>query len=514
MIIPLILSAFTHLWNPIGFPTLHVDEGHYMRRAMQILRGLGPQEPTSSYVFAYDHPYFGQLFLAGALKIIGYPDSLSPKSGDIHSIEMLYIAPRILMGLLAIIDTLLIYKISERRYNRNIAFIASILFAVMPFGWMTRGIFLDSILLPLLLSSILFALQTKKIVRTENHAKSNNIMILMSGIFLGLAIFTKAPIITMIPLLVIIILKNNKHDFRKVAILWLMPVILIPMLWPLYAVGTGQFGEWLNGVLYQFERQTEKSNLFQSIILISKIDVVMLVIGVAGFVYTQVKRDYFLMLWAIPYLIFLYLIGWVTHFHWIVLLPVMCISGAILFEDISGRFRNKKVANVTRATIILAIGIFGLATTISLITLNLNSSYLEVYAFMERELEDNAESHNNKHDNDTLNLIGSQRIKALTWIPQYVHDINFYFRDINNPWDNFTAPIDVNSNVLLVVDSNVRPKLVSYPNGTEKYTRIGDIYYGTHTIATFINRKYATYDFLNTVANHGLGPFIEVRSNY
>lgn len=493
---------------------MHVDESHYMRRTMQVLKDLGPQEPTSSYVFAYDHPYFGQLFLAGTLKIIGYPDSLSPKSGDVHSIEMLYAVPRVLMGLLAIIDTLLIYKISERMYNRNVAFMASILFAVMPLGWMTRGIFLDSILLPLLLSSILFALQTEKIKKTENDAKSKNVMILMSGIFLGLAIFTKAPIITMIPLLAMIIIKNNRHDFRKVAILWLTPVILIPLLWPLYAVGTGHFEEWLNGVMYQIERDTELK-LFHSMTLISKIDIVMLAIGTAGFVYTQIKRDYFLTLWAIPYLIFLSLIGWVTHFHWIVLFPVLCISGAILFEDISGRFRNKKVANVTRVAIILAIGVFGLATTISLITLNLNSSYFEIYAFLVKEIEDNAKANSNiEYDDEVLNLIGSHRTKALTWIPQYVLDINLSFRDTNNPKDNFTTPMKVSDRLLLIADSDLRSKLVSYPYGNEKDTRIGDIYYGTDTIATFINMKYDTYDFINTQANHGLGRFIEVKSNY
>ena len=27
----------------MGFPPLHPDEGHYMRRAMQVLKGMGPQ---------------------------------------------------------------------------------------------------------------------------------------------------------------------------------------------------------------------------------------------------------------------------------------------------------------------------------------------------------------------------------------------------------------------------------------------------------------------------------------
>src|SRR5207247_5717214 len=79
----------------------------------------------------------------------------------LHSIEMLYLVPKVLMGLLAVVDTFLIYKISEYRYNRNVALIASILFAVMPITWLLRRVYLDSILMPFLLSSILFAVYTK-----------------------------------------------------------------------------------------------------------------------------------------------------------------------------------------------------------------------------------------------------------------------------------------------------------------------------------------------------------------
>src|SRR5918912_2194222 len=71
--IPLILSAFSHIWNPIGFPSMYIDESHYMRRAMQVLQGMGPQEPRSVYAYPYDHPYFGQLFLATMLKLVDYP---------------------------------------------------------------------------------------------------------------------------------------------------------------------------------------------------------------------------------------------------------------------------------------------------------------------------------------------------------------------------------------------------------------------------------------------------------
>ena len=74
--------------------------------------------------------------LAGVFETIGYPHSLNPSSSSygnaLHSIEMLYMVPRILMGILAVVDTFLVYKIAERRYNRIVALIAAVLFAVMP----------------------------------------------------------------------------------------------------------------------------------------------------------------------------------------------------------------------------------------------------------------------------------------------------------------------------------------------------------------------------------------------
>lgn len=138
--IPLVLSFFVHLWNPLGFPSPDFDEGIYMRRAMHVIEGQGPQELEDSFAL-YDHPYFGQLFLAATLAITGYPESLNPMPTNIHSIEIHYLIPKILMALLAVIDTFLLYKIAERRYNNvRIALIGSILFAIMPISWLLRDI--------------------------------------------------------------------------------------------------------------------------------------------------------------------------------------------------------------------------------------------------------------------------------------------------------------------------------------------------------------------------------------
>src|SRR5215207_3539568 len=317
LFIPLVLSAFTHIWNPIGFPALHVDEGHYMRRAMQVIEGQGPQESNNTYFYAYDHPYFGQLFLGGILKLIGYPEILSPKVGDVHSIEMLYLVPRVIMGLLAVLDTFLIYKIAEHRYGRNVAFVASILFAVMPLSWILRRVLLESIQLPFILSSILFLVYKRNLTigsisvnnKDTNSYNSNSSIftIVLSGIFLGLAIFTKLPVFLMIPVVAYLVYtnsnnnNNNRYKNIKVLGLWFIPVILIPMIWPAYATLTGHFDEWIHGVLWQADRSSRSlSNAMEHVF---KMDPLLLLLAIAGIIYARIKRDYLLPLWIFPYLI-------------------------------------------------------------------------------------------------------------------------------------------------------------------------------------------------------------------
>jgi hypothetical protein len=56
IIIPLILSSFTHLWNPIGFPAIWVVEGQYMQRAMSVLDGFDLHESEDINPRPYDHP--------------------------------------------------------------------------------------------------------------------------------------------------------------------------------------------------------------------------------------------------------------------------------------------------------------------------------------------------------------------------------------------------------------------------------------------------------------------------
>jgi hypothetical protein len=483
--VPLVLSAFMHLWNPVGFPAIHVDEGHYMRRAMQVLEGLGPQESISVYVFAYDHPYFGQIFLASVLNVLGYPDVLQPKVGDIHSIEMLYLVPRLLMGVLAVIDTFLVYKIAETRYNRKVAFIAATLFAVMPFTWILRRAILDSIQLPLILLSILFALYTRnstppKVVYSKKNVKYstqnlNILTIFLSGIFLGLAIFMKIPAFSIVPLIVLIYVYNK--NFKALG-LWLVPVILIPMIWPVYAISQGQLDEWLDGVVWQTGRLGRPlSNEMETIF--SKIDPLLLALAIIGLVYARIKRDYFLLLWAIPYLIILFLVDWVYFFHFILVFPAFCIAIALLFTDL-GKIKFK--AKIIRPLIFSIIGViivFGSINSIMLITTNLNSSYFGLVSSISRHLpnqdtNDNNNNFNNydsykngnNYGNNTVTLVGPNGGWSFFWLVKYVFD-----RDVDYEWfelgtDYIKGPIK-SEKFLLMVDREMR-YAIFFTNSSDK----------------------------------------------
>ena len=292
--VPLILSAYTHLWNVTGFPSVHIDEAHYMRRAMLVINGMGPQESASTgYPRTYDHPYFGQLFLGGILELIGYPNMYY--SGDnMHSIEMLHFIPRIIMGILAVVDTFLLYCILQIRYNRTVALISTILFAVMPMTWILRRVYLDTLLMPFLLTSILFALYVQK-SRNENSRAmyfrrlDYSVFVLLSGIFLGLTIYTKIPAITFIPLVGYIIYLNSRKV--RILLIWLVPVILIPCIWPLYSVIAGQSDLWVQWVLWQTERDKPLGRSLNSFF---QIDPIITVGGVAGLILAASGRIFFL----------------------------------------------------------------------------------------------------------------------------------------------------------------------------------------------------------------------------
>ena len=374
IILILAISTFTHLWNAAGFPDIFFDEGAYMHRAMHVLKGLGPEEGAF-----YDHPFFGQIFLAGTLASVGYPHSLN-SSGDVNSISMLYLIPRIIMGTLAVVDTLLIYKIADKRYGKKIALISAVLFSVMPISWIFRRILLDTILLPFLLLSILAALYSK-------DSKHNTTLVLLSGICLGLAIFTKIPAFTILPLVgTIVFFYNNKR--LKILGLWLVPVIMIPLAWPIQSIESGHLSNWIHDVFYYQTHRLGGSDLYAISKTFAQIDPVLFWFAISGLGFAAIRKDYMIIGWFAPFVIFLYLIGYNQYFYWIPVIPLMCIAVAVLIVRLAEKIPRKQIAKMCVILAILGIGLFGIVNLVELINTDMTSAQYTSTSFVINDTKD------------------------------------------------------------------------------------------------------------------------------
>jgi len=442
----LILAGFTHLWNPIGFPVPNEDESIYLGRAVNFLNTLEVRDNS----IGYDHPYFGQIFLAAFLGITGYQDFFS-SPGHLNY-EMIFLIPRIFMGILAIADTFLIFKIAELLYNRKVGFVAAILFAVTPTTWLTRWILLDSLQLPLILLSILFAVFSFRGTREGSKNNSKNILlVLLSGTFLGLSIFTKIPAIMIVPLVGYLIFTNSKWNF-KILGLWFIPVILIPLLWPAYSISVGEFNSWLNGIIKQAHRAPNP--LYFSITEFLMRDPLLLIVGTIGIILAVVKKDLFILLAVIPFLIFMYFVNYVVLHHLMWVVVILCISASRLFVDIVIFVKRYKPLLLLSLGGISLFFVFAFTSTIELVTRNETSQFFGAAALVDHYLEAELITNNNNSpdSNKNIKVLGNT---FFIWIQQYVfHNDNYV--------SFFQIPKKLefeNQNVISIIDSRFKREL-------------------------------------------------------
>jgi hypothetical protein len=520
ILIPLILSTFTHLWNAAVFPSFHIDEGVYIRRALYTLSGLGILDPASRFdhpqdsTSSYDHPFFGQILLASIFKIINFPNIVKTGSESL-SMETAFAVPRLIMGAISVIDTFLVYKIAERRFNPTVALFSSLLFAVMPSTWFTRRVVLDSLMLPFILTSILLSLQIR------SHTKYASTLSLLSGISLGLGIFTKIPSFTMIPLMVYLISQGldsssffSKIQLKKIG-LFILPVIMMPLIWPAYAFLSGDANQWLEGVFWQAtQRESEGKTLFDVIMSFFKTDPVLLILGTIGIAYLTFRREYIGVIWIVPYLVLLYLVGWVNHFHLILVLPIWCISLGKLIYDLALIARIKRKDTIISSGIILAIVMFGITSTIVLISTDLTYIQLKTASYIANAvISDDGRLPGAKQGGSLLNISNhsDEQLTVITspiysWVYKYVLDHENTFSHLRD-----TRPI-ITENVILLVDSTYN-RLVfrSEAENQTQMTRLNDIYNDTEVSALFgklpANYSKKNYPFTGIdSADSGLTP--------
>jgi dolichyl-phosphate-mannose-protein mannosyltransferase len=482
----ILASSFFHLWNLDGFPSIYRDEDHYLRKAMHIMEGEGLQEDSDDLIsyqsHKYDHPYFGQLFLGGVLKLIGYPDILSPKAGDIHSIEMLYLVPRVIMGLLAVFDTFLIYKIGQVRYNKNIGLLSAAIFAVVPITWVLRRIWLEPIQLPFILLSILFAIylnkQSTKDSITKYFFQEKLITSIFSGIFLGIAIFTKIPAFLFIPLIAFLIFSLNKQNLKYLG-LWFIPVIVIPLVWPANAIYLGEFDEWFNALTWQAERTN--NGIFVAFQKLFMIDPLFLVISIFSVAIGAIRKDLFILLGVLPFIIFCCVIGYVSYWHLIPIIPFLSISVSLMVFDLAKRFLQTRNHTIYLLIFIFSIIIPSCIISTNLINNNTNEFHLNVISAISKEVKNfNLNNNNNTtvvnidknqnsdYDRNKLTILGTN---YWLWIPKYILDSgkNMYK-------NNFIANDVKTDNILLVAGDNFIKTMTRGNNTKDNVMQLKQIY--------------------------------------
>jgi hypothetical protein len=193
----------------------------------------------------------------------------------------------------------------------------------------------------------------------------------------------------------------------------------------MYAISHGQFDQWLNGIYWQTHRQSSESALQsdRETTLANSITEnflkmpILFALGFSGLVFAALKKDFFLLLWAIPFLGFLYIIGFASDFHIIPLLPLLCISSARFIVGLTDMISYRKIGEVLPFFIISAIAIFGLASVMTQLTAHNNDIKFLASAFVTRYLNDDKDGN--------ITMIASN---VYSWIPKYVFQLREDYR--------------------------------------------------------------------------------------
>jgi hypothetical protein len=167
----------------------------------------------------------------------------------------------------------------------------------------------------------------------------------------------------------------------------------------------------------------------------------------------------------------------------------------------------------------LPIAFFGLLSTTLLVTSNVTTSYLEVYAFVvQRLLHGGGEDVNKKNieanpeymSNATTTLVGNSWSRAYYWIPKYVFDKEVEI--ILLPFSGLSSqpPTIHTDKILLKLDNHILNSLHNNVNQDNEYLKwIRTVNSSTYKIAVFeekspILKGHESYPYSGSM-NHNVG---------
>ena len=233
-----------------------------------------------------------------------------------------------------------------------------------------------------------------------------------------------------------------------------------------------------------------------------------------------IRREYFPIIWMLPFITFLMFVGWVTHFHLIPIIPILCISIAKLIYDIPAITHIKK--NIPTSTIMISvIGIFGLISTSILISTDLSDVQFASVSYISNALVPTNGSFINKnhtnanlaYNDDNINQITVISSPIFSWVYKYVFNNDYVFTHVRD-----TQPIKTEK-LILLVDSTYKHVIsgVEGENATQ-IKRLMSIYNNTDIAALFkgdtsnFNRKVYPYTGIDSASIGSRTQ--EIRTNY
>jgi hypothetical protein len=294
---------------------------------------------------------------------------------------------------------------------------------------------------------------------------------------------------TMIPLIAVLVYQGTRN--RKMLAIWFIPVILIPLIWPLQSVQDNQFHYWVSDLLFQIHRQNNNfGNVIENFLVF---DPILLILGLAGIVYAILKKDSIILLWFFPFLAFLVLVGYSQYFYWIPVLPILCIAASKFVLDL-GEKAKQDVRHKVPYIIITCIGIFGFTMTCFLITSNVSAQY-DATAYVLQTV------HNIPNDKNNTTIVSSA---AFSWIFKYVYHVPDVMKDYRAL---LFHPITTN-HVLLIADLHFKSNL-------NAGKQLSDMYNSTTLVKKFrggvLEADLQKYPFTSMNANYE-GSTVEIRT--
>jgi hypothetical protein len=257
-------------------------------------------------------------------------------------------------------------------------------------------------------------------------------------------------------------------------------------------------------------------------------------LGITGIVIAGLKKDFLPLLGSLPFFIFLYLINYVSLFHFIPIFPILCIAASIFIVETSRKARWMLTAIKSRLIdkteessayrmdmkiednkltkrkighyilpffLILIIGAVGLVNTVKGITSHVTTTYLKILTFVSKILNENFEYP--VHD-DRVVVIASPRY---LWVPDKIFDIDqhtylsyFSYRNLRD--------LDKTDRFLVIVDN-------SFMRSMQKNDSKGEILQFLYNSSTIIGKFEEDADLSELRVNNDrdLSKVIEVRTN-